>query len=132
LFLTHAWSRTLYGNTQYNPPSRFLDEIPAELITEAEGSRSARRRSQSRLGRASWGSHREEIVESALSARQRPEPSGADTLGLRLGDDVRHTTFGEGVILDLKGSGDNTEATVRFADGKEKVLLLSWAPLERL
>lgn len=135
LFLTHAWSRTLYGSTQYNPPSRFLDEIPAELVDEAEGSRSARRRSQSRLGRASWGSHREEVVEAALNTprrRNRPEPSGADTLGLKLGDDVRHSVFGEGVIIDLKGSGDKTEATVRFSDGKEKVLLLSWAPLTKI
>ena len=68
LFLTHAWSRTLYGNTQYNPPSRFLDEIPSDLVTDAEGSRSARRRSQSRLGRTSWGDHREERVEAAYGS----------------------------------------------------------------
>ena len=44
LYLTNAWSRTLFGSTQYNPPSRFLDEIPAELLRMAEGSRDARRR----------------------------------------------------------------------------------------
>ena len=37
LFLSHAWSRMLHGQTQYNPPSRFLDEIPADLMVEAEG-----------------------------------------------------------------------------------------------
>ena len=37
LYLTHAWSRMLFGSTQYNPPSRFLDEIPDELMVEAEG-----------------------------------------------------------------------------------------------
>ena len=38
LYLTHAWSRTLFGRTQYNPPSRFLDEIPAELVARRRGS----------------------------------------------------------------------------------------------
>ncbi len=42
LYLTHAWSRLLHGTSQYNPPSRFLDEVPSELVREAEGSRSTR------------------------------------------------------------------------------------------
>ncbi len=42
------------------------------------------------------------------------------------------STFGEGVIIDMQGAGDTTEATVRFSDGREKVLLLSWAPLEKI
>src|SRR5690606_2066153 len=44
LYLTHAWSRTLFGGTQYNPPSRFLDEIPSELVHDVEGHRRASRR----------------------------------------------------------------------------------------
>ena len=63
---------------------------------------------------------------------QRPEPSGADDIGLKTGDGVRHSTFGEGVLINLRGSGENIEATVRFSDGREKVLLLSWAPLEKI
>ena len=42
LYLTHAWSRTLYGGTQYNPPSRFLDEIPARLVEAIEQRRASR------------------------------------------------------------------------------------------
>ena len=132
LFLSHAWSRTIYGATQYNPPSRFLDEIPSELVEEAEGSRSQRRRSQSRLGRSSWGSHREERVDAAMRTRNTPEPSGAHTIGLQIGDDVRHASWGEGVILDINGSGDKAEAHVRFPTVGEKHLLLSWAPLEKV
>ena len=49
-----------------------------------------------------------------------------------MGDDVRHGTFGEGVIIDMEGSGDKTQATVHFRDAGQKVLLLSWAPLEKL
>ena len=45
LYLSHAWSRTLYGSTQYNPPSRFLDEIPEHLVEQVEGNRRGSRRS---------------------------------------------------------------------------------------
>jgi DNA helicase-2/ATP-dependent DNA helicase PcrA len=74
---------------------------------------------------------RDRIVERALESR-KPARSGAEGLGLKVGDDVRHNVFGEGVILDLSGSGDKTEALVRFREAGEKRLLLSWAPLEKL
>ena len=53
-------------------------------------------------------------------------------LGLKVGDDVRHAKWGEGVVLDLEGSGDKTEIVVRFPDVGEKRLLLAWAPLEKV
>jgi superfamily I DNA/RNA helicase len=136
LFVSSAWSRTIFGSTQYNPPSRFLDEIPADLVTEAGGRRSSGWRSSPRRddteGRV-WGG-RQRIVESAIRAGQRADPpsSGAQNLGLKVGDDVRHGKFGEGVIIDITGSGDKAEARVRFRDVGEKVLLLSWAPLEKI
>ena len=147
LYLAHAWSRTLFGSTQYNPPSRFLDEVPEDLVRSIDGNRRASRRRRTRVGeRSGYGyrddsahidSGRERIVDAALRSRdstpRRPARSGAEGLGLRIGDDVRHNTFGEGVILDLSGSGDKTEALVRFRDDVgEKRLLLSWAPLEKL
>jgi DNA helicase-2/ATP-dependent DNA helicase PcrA len=49
-----------------------------------------------------------------------------------VGDDVRHGKFGEGVILDLSGTGEKAEARVRFREAGEKTLLLSWAPLEKI
>jgi DNA helicase-2/ATP-dependent DNA helicase PcrA len=156
LYLTHAWSRTLFGGTQYNPPSRFLDEIPAALIHDVEGHRRASRGGRTygggwgRGGGRSFGggsgsgdagggddralrvaAGRDRIVENALKPRP-PARSGAEGLGLRIGDDVRHKTFGEGVIIDMSGSGDKIEARVRFRDVGEKNLLLSWAPLEKL
>ena len=138
LTLTHAWSRLLYGSRQYNPPSRFLKEIPDELVQAVDGSRVVRSRYYSRsrrertLDRAS--ANRDEIVERALDAGRRPapSPSGADRLGLRVGDDVRHAQWGDGVIVDISGSGDDTEASVRFPEAGEKRLLLSWAPLEKI
>ena len=151
LYLSHAWSRMLYGSTQYNPPSRFLDEIPEALVRVVEGSRVVGGRgrpgtfggsgagpstaSSSSTSSSSYsspiGRNRDEIVEQALRPAP-PVPSGADAIGLRVGDDVRHNTFGEGVIIDMEGAGDKTQATVHFRDAGEKRLLLSWAPLEKL
>jgi DNA helicase II / ATP-dependent DNA helicase PcrA len=153
LYLSHAWSRTLYGGTQYNPPSRFLDEIPSDLVEAIEARRASRggrtygaggwRRGDGdsgggsgSSGRGSSGSFgvsssRDRMVERALRPAG-PTPSGADALGLKVGDDVRHGTFGEGVILHMEGSGDKTEAVIRFRDAGEKRLLLSWAPVEKL
>ncbi|HEY2814284.1 MAG TPA: UvrD-helicase domain-containing protein [Acidimicrobiales bacterium] len=136
LYLTNAWSRMLYGATQYNPPSRFLDEIPTHLVQHAEGSRETRSRQRgTAFGSGGWTApmhrNRDEIVERAM----RPKgvtPSGAEALGLRIGDDVRHAKWGEGVILDIEGEGDKAEATVRFPEVGEKRLLLSWAPLQKL
>jgi DNA helicase-2/ATP-dependent DNA helicase PcrA len=153
LHLSHAWCRTLFGQTLYNPPSRFLDELPAELIKN-EGDRAGGRRSRSRdWGGGGWGSsdsssspssagstggnpsfsneHRERVLDAALNPRV-PAPSGAEALGLRVGDDVRHAKWGDGVILGIEGEGDKAEALVHFAGTGEKRLLLSWAPLEKV
>ena len=137
LHLTHAWSRTLFGATDYHPPSRFLDEIPDHLYDSVGTERSATRR----RGRG-LGGHREAVVAAAVRRDRDPgslavstAPSGArgaDQLGLRIGDDVRHDKFGEGVIIDIEGSGDKAEAIVRFPDIGEKRLLLAWAPLARV
>ena len=158
LHITHAWSRTLFGGTQYNPPSRFLDEIPPELVEEIGGRQRASRGGRTysgggseRAGRRAGGwtepegrtfgrgdrkermdAGRDRIVENALAARDTPAPSsGAEALGLKVGDDVHHATFGDGVIIDIEGAGDKAEATIRFVDVGEKRLLLSWSPLEK-
>jgi DNA helicase-2/ATP-dependent DNA helicase PcrA len=148
LYLTSAWSRTLFGSTQYNPPSRFLEEIPDELVTEVGGTargqagsgwrsidddreRDRRARSGDTDGRI-FGA-RSRIVESAIRGGPTPPPTtGAEALGLRVGDDVRHASFGEGVITDLVGVGEKAEAIVQFREKGEKRLLLSWSPLEKL
>ncbi len=153
LFLAHAWSRQLFGSTNYNPPSRFLDEIPAELMEQvgAVSGRSSYGR-QSYRARDEWSNpppyrrvdrenngdaerHRERVVEAALVAGQRakqPSPSNSQLIGLRLGDDVEHPAFGEGVIIDIRGQDDKAEATIRFRDAGTKHLSLAWAPLKKL
>ena len=137
LYLCHAWSRMLFGATDYHPPSRFLDEIPADLVREVGTTK----------GRGRGRDQRDALVDAALRSSHRPAPSvsdeslrpppspvgasGAEQLGLRMGDDVLHDKYGEGVIIDLRGQGDKAEARVRFRDGTERLLLLAWAPLRR-
>jgi len=124
LYLSHAWSRSLFGSTQYNPPSRFLKEIPEHLSRMVEGGREARLAERGRAG----------IVESALRGRGATpaRTTGAENLGLRVGDDVMHGKWGEGVVLEVIGEGDKAEGIVRFAGVGEKRLLLAWAPLKKI
>ncbi|MGH9182518.1 MAG: DNA helicase PcrA [Acidimicrobiales bacterium] len=124
LYLTNAVSRSLWGSTQYNLPSRFLKEVPGPLMVTAGGS--APSRFGGRPGLVEWA-QRGAGSRRPAAARNK----GADTLGLRAGDDVVHPKFGEGVILQIIGSGDKAEAVVRFPGVGEKRLLLSWAPLKR-
>ena len=168
LFVSHAWSRQLFGTTNYSPPSRFLDEIPPDLITDtgAVSGRSGGGRASYR-SRDSWSSgssaapppyrraaggggsggkpvrsfdpdddvdwHRERVVEAAINAgRRQPSPANSQELGLRVGDDVEHPAFGEGVILEIRGQGDKAEATIRFPGVGTKHLSLAWAPLKKL
>ncbi len=159
LTLTHVWSRLLYGNRQYNPPSRFLREIPEELVETIDGSRmqggdncynrysshnnysdhsnrSDRNRSRAEYSIERRSAHRNEVAERAMSAGQQQTMlrhySDAHHQGLSVGDDVRHAQFGEGVILDIRGDENRAEAKVRFAGVGEKRLLLSWARLEKI
>ncbi len=157
LFICHAWSRSLYGTTAYNPPSRFLEEIPDELV-DSQGNVSGRtsygRQSQRgrhlardlrnpppyrrRPGRDDRGggdrsdAHRDRVVEAAIAAGHRPpEPGDAASLGLRIGDDVEHPAWGEGVVIDVTQRGDNAEAAINFPGVGVKHLDLAWAPLKR-
>ncbi|HUS61626.1 MAG TPA: 3'-5' exonuclease, partial [Acidimicrobiales bacterium] len=149
LYLTHAWCRTIFGSTLYNPPSRFLKEVPEELVDVVESASRGRGRdrdrsrswSGSRSGSsesasATWEPRRrgrEGIVEAAIRGGLHTpvRTSGAEAMGIRTGDDVVHGQWGEGVVLAIKGEGDKAEAVVRFPSVGEKHLLLAWAPLKR-
>jgi DNA helicase-2/ATP-dependent DNA helicase PcrA len=138
LYLCHAWSRMIFGATDYYPPSRFLSEIPEELM-QVLGAGAERGRSS---GRRDPAEHRRAVADAAMRPRatgSRPSAPtgttgarGAESMGLRVGDDVSHEKFGEGVILELAGEGDKSEAVVHFRDVGEKRLLLAWAPLAKV
>ena len=107
LCLTHASSRTLFGNRAYNLPSRFLDELPEHGVV------------RERLAPARWDYGR----------KTAPEYEARDHPALSTGDSVRHHTFGEGVVTGIDAGG---VITVQFADGNERRLMLDYAPLEKI
>ena len=151
LYLSDAQRRTMWGSPAYNLPSRFLEEIPAELLHEVSGrpERVPRRDHRDRSGYAGAGAgvgarraaRREAEVESILRASSASSASSAalgrsagalEAAALPVGTDVHHPAWGAGVVVDASGTGEDAEVTVRFPEAGEKRLLVAWAPLERI
>ncbi len=131
IYLSHAGRRTLFGSISYNPPSRFLNEIPRELYRGTAGKtvsgfdpdepdRPARSRVPA--GLKLWDSG----PESPSRSMQTHES------GFRVAQKVRHEKFGVGVVLNVSGEGDKTELEVVFPNVGPKRLLLAYAKLERV
>jgi len=138
LYLTHSWSRLLFGSIQQSFPSRFLKEIPDELIEDV-GEGVVIGSGRSLVSGRSWGNYRS--VPSGPAAVQgggnnpaaKPAPpSGAEDLGLVPGDSVLHARFGEGVVTEVEGEGEDARATISFPGHGEKRFLLALSPIERV
>lgn len=137
LTLTHTWSRLLFGTRLYNHASRFLDEIPEGLVESVNGtsmrSRQYQRgRDRDRSVERRYASRDERVNRAIEAGRRAGRPRASAVSSLRVGDDVRHAQWGEGVVVDMAGDGEQAEASVRFPDAGEKRLLLAWAPLEKI
>ena len=128
LYVSHAWSRMLFGRTGSNIPSRFLNEIPQELLSDVA------RRQRGYAGRSVFG-RGEAQPRSGFDAtgrrRREPPSSGAELLGLVAGDRVVHGKWGEGTVLEASDPGEDAEAVVVFEAVGRKKLLLRMAPLKR-
>lgn len=128
LYFTYAWCRSLWGEAQYNPPSRFLGEIPERLFRASEA-----RRPPALAGR-SRSELRESLVEAALrhgKAGQAVRGTGAEALGLVAGEAVVHARYGEGTVVEVSGEGSEAEATIRFPGLGDKRFSLHLTPLKR-
>ncbi len=133
LYLTRAHVRNAWGQPAYNPPSRFLNEVPTELVTWQESTRPPSPVSAPRV--SGWGSASagpSPARAGGLPGR-RPSPVPRPIPDLTTGDRVNHDTFGLGQVVAMAGSGDNLEASIDFGDGTgTKRLLLRFAPVEKL
>ena len=117
LYVSRAMSRMAFGNWKNNDPSRFLAEIPSEVI--------------------SWN---DDVVRSTRVKKSFGPPPKATgkrvvptaALVLVPGDRVAHDTFGLGTVVIVNGEGDRAEATINFGSLGEKRLLLRYAPVEKL
>ena len=124
LYLTRASVRSQWGAPQYNPPSRFTDEIPAHLIDW-------RRLGVVRTSYASQAAARsEQAWRSTVSFGARPAIK--TVAAVDVGDRVLHTTFGLGTVIATSGAGDGAKADVDFGSTGVKRLSLKHAPMEKL
>ncbi|BDH15545.1 DNA helicase PcrA [Streptomyces hygroscopicus] len=136
LYVTRSTMRSAWGQPSYNPPSRFLEEIPGDYV---EWKRTGPATPSASMGGMSAGSGGGGFG-GALSSSRAKGPSGFATrrasdrpvVALTLGDRVTHDSFGLGTVVGVKGSGDNAEATIDFGGEKPKRLLLRYAPVEKL
>jgi DNA helicase-2/ATP-dependent DNA helicase PcrA len=133
LVLTHAWSRTMWGQRVEAIPSRFLQEVPGELITDLTSTRPTRRSSFSLDDDGFVGRSTSFTEGRAFGTGAAPpvRSTGAEQLGLAIGDRVIHDRFGPGVVTRVEGEGSHSRATVNFAEHGTKHLVLAMTPLKR-
>ncbi|MFM7495488.1 MAG: DNA helicase PcrA [Candidatus Nanopelagicus sp.] len=117
LFITRAEYRSAWGSPNYNAASRFIGEIPDNVIE--------------------WNQSQESPLKSKSSTRRSflaPKATGksSTTMKLEIGEQVSHDTFGLGKVIEVSGEGDRAEATIDFGSFGHKRLLLRYAPVEKL
>lgn len=110
LYLTRAVTRSTWGQPQFNPESRFLVDIPEDLVI--------------RLG--------DEPKPIGLSGFDSPRRRDEPVMVLEVGDRVLHDKFGMGTVIAVSGENEKAEATIDFKSAGEKRLLLRYAPVEKL
>ncbi|MFF1687558.1 DNA helicase PcrA [Streptomyces sp. NPDC058254] len=130
LYLTRSTLRSAWGQPSYNPPSRFLEEIPdAHLEWKRTGAMAPAKSAGPTSGiAASLSSSRSRSTPAFATRRATEKP----VVALSVGDRVTHDQFGLGTVVGVKGTGTNAEATVDFGEPKPKRLLLRYAPVEKL
>jgi ATP-dependent DNA helicase UvrD/PcrA len=111
LYITYAEQRRLYGVDTYGQPSRFISELPADLIEEV---------------RPRLQVSRPVFVKRSASLEETPAPN------MRMGSRVRHSKFGDGVVLNFEGNGPHARIQVNFERQGTKWLMLSYANLVRV
>ncbi len=138
LFLTHTRSRKVWGQEQFNPPSRFLNEIPAELVqkTTAFLMPSFLNRFQTQYGNlAAAGpspSHPGGPTTADHGADEDFQEFADESVSYIKGTRVKHPTFGIGSVFQTEGFGDNLKISVLFHDQSIKKFVAKYARLKRL
>ncbi|WP_406354807.1 DNA helicase PcrA [Streptomyces sp. NBC_00658] len=136
LYLTRSSMRSAWGQPSYNPPSRFLEEIPDAHLdwkrTGAMGPASSSPVSGVAASLSSSLSSSRSRSAGASGFATRRGISEKPVVSLAVGDRVTHDQFGLGTVVGVNGTGANAEATVDFGEPKPKRLLLRYAPVEKL
>ncbi len=128
LFITRAKTRTLFGRTAYNPPSRFLAEIPESLAEQTSEKAAAPKYTDdiAYMRTSSSG-----MKSALLDKPSAPAKAEAPVLDFNVGDKVKHRKFGVGTILSAQSMGKDILLKISFEVG-EKNLLAAYAPIEKI
>jgi DNA helicase-2/ATP-dependent DNA helicase PcrA len=125
LFVSRAQVRTSWGQPAYNPPSRFLDELPPDTVHWA--------RTEPAPASTSFSSAQQRVAATGLSTGGlRGGVGNRKVISVDVGDRVSHDAFGMGTVVEVTGAGDKAQATVDFGTGGTKRLVLRYAPLVKL
>jgi len=116
LYLLRSYRRSLFGGSTANPPSRFLQDISPHLISP----------------RGLWAESPIPVASLDFNQDSQPSPRPSGTLALKVGDHVRHSKFGPGIVMNCNPTKDDQELTVVFEEAGVKKLLASLAPLEKI
>lgn len=128
LFLTNAFSRTLYGRTQYNRPSRFVEEIEQDLL-QSLGERTQPKGAAASFQPKVFKSTYTQPRQSTVSSRQTTTAAGNQW---QVGEKVNHKKWGVGTIVRTTGAAQDLELDVAFPQQGVKRLLAAFAPIEKL
>ncbi len=133
LFLTNARMRTIYGRSQYYPASRFLQEVPRNLIHEYKRPQAQPRRAvRETVGRTEVRHTSSGWSFASKAAFMPADSSAAAGTSFRVGDKVMHKKWGAGTVVSVKPSEDGQEVNVAFAGAGIRSLLTKYAKLEKL
>ena len=127
LYLTNAFSRTLYGRTQYNRPSRFIDEIDQDLL-EIQGMRPTPKKISPFTTKTTTPSYQQPQVTTVSSKTA----TGGENNSWKAGDKVKHKKWGVGTVVRVNGTATDLELDVAFQGQGVKRLLAAFAPIEKV
>ncbi len=128
LYITRAKSRTLFGRTAYNPPSRFLDEIPSDL---AEFTAEKPAKTYVSGGESLYSSSSSSQKSALLDGLSTKKTDNTPALDYSVGDKVKHRKFGIGTVIGAQSMGKDMLLKISFSEG-EKNLLAAYAPIEKI
>lgn len=136
LFLTNALSRTLYGKTQYNRPSRFVKEIEEELLANKGnaaptgfGSSTGASGGSGTFSPKTFKAEYKQAATRGVSSKQETAAAGENW---QVGDKVQHKKWGQGTVVRVGGSSKDVELDVAFPSQGIKRLLAAFAPIEKI
>ncbi|WP_458102863.1 DNA helicase PcrA [Enterococcus faecalis] len=134
LFLTNAYSRTLYGRTQYNRPSRFLEEIEAERLVK-QGAAANLQKAPARTFDPKVfkpNASKPAYTQPATKSVSNKVASGGEKVSWQAGDKVQHKAWGVGTVVRVGGSAKDLELDIAFPEKGIKRLLAAFAPIEKI